>query len=489
MMPATLSTGLMDTPLAATDTIGNTAVIRIAAARRMQRISVGSLVVAGCLSLLLVFGRIPGIAEAIGDPLFFKRCLVVHVDLALVVWFATQAGTLFALLPATRREHRIFNAGTAIAVAGVLLMMGAALARGAAPVLSNYVPVIAHPVFLVGVALFFGGMLGCFLNGRLFRPIAPASAADIARNPLWVPPEVAAGLKTSALAYLVAMVSFVASWLATPAFLDNRNYYELVFWGGGHVLQVANVAAMLAVWLWLLASVLKRPVMRPSTSWLLFGLLLAPHLVGPALARNGTTGSEYRLGFTRLMQFGIAPVVLVMLGICGVELRRAFADGRLRRRDWRDPRLVGFALSAAMMVAGFLLGAVIRTSTTVIPAHYHASIGAVTMAFMAITYQLLGPLGFQDGPARFPRLVPLQLACFGLGQVVFALGFGWAGLNGAGRKAYAAEQHVRSAGEYAGLLVMGLGGVIAIVGGLLFLGLVIGSWRRRRGPSHGPLPT
>ena len=39
------------------------------------------------------------------------------------------------------------------------------------------------------------------------------------------------------------------SWAATPRELDAKAYYELVFWGGGHVLQVANVAAMLAVWL------------------------------------------------------------------------------------------------------------------------------------------------------------------------------------------------------------------------------------------------
>jgi hypothetical protein len=453
----------------------------------MLHLAVGSLIIAGCLSLLLVAGRLPGIAEAIGDPLFFKRCLVVHVDLALVVWFAAVAGAMFALLPATRREQQVFNTGTVIAVGGVGLMIGGALVRGAAPVLSNYVPVIAHPLFITGVVLFFGGILLCFLDGRLFRPTQPAPHASLAHAPLWVPPEVAAGLKTSALAYLVAMVTFVAGWIGTPASLDDRNYYELVFWGGGHVLQVANVAAMLSVWLWLLASLLGRPVLRPTTAWYLFAILLAPHLIGPVLAQDGTLSSVYRLGFTRLMQFGIAPVVLVLLGLCAKQLGQAFAAGRLTRRAWLDPRLIGFALSAGMTVGGFVLGASIRSSNTMIPGHYHASIGAVTMAFMAITYQLLQPLGFRFELPRFPRLVPAQLACFGLGQVIFALGFGWAGLNGAGRKAYATEQHVRSASEYAGLIVMGVGGVIAVVGGLLFLGLVIGAWRFRQASQNEEL--
>lgn len=479
-MAATFNPAAIATTRPAVETVAEPALVRIASARRMLQLAVGSLIIAGCLSLLLVAGRIPGVAEAIGDPLFFKRCLVVHVDLALVVWFAAFAGTLFALLPATAGEQKRFTAGNLLAVCGVVLMITGALVPGAAPVLSNYVPVIADPLFLAGVTLFFGGMLVCFLDGRFLRSTPPAPHLSLAHAPLWVPPEAAAAFKTSALAYLVALLTLVAGWSGTPRSLDDRNYYELVFWGGGHVLQVANVSAMLGAWLWLLASLLGRPVLRPITAWYLFALLLVPHLIGPLLARDGTISSTYRLGFTRLMQFGIAPVVLVVLGLCARQVRLAFAEGRLTRRDWRDPRLAGFALSAGMTVAGFALGSLIRSSNTMIPGHYHASIGAVTMAFMAITYPLLKPLGFRFDLARFSRLVPAQLACFGLGQIIFALGFGWAGLNGAGRKAYGSEQHVRSASEHAGLLVMGFGGLIAVVGGLLFLGLVVHAWRGRR---------
>lgn len=463
------------------------ATVSATSARRMLQLAVGSLIIAGCLSLMLVGGRIPGLAEAIGDPLFFKRCLVVHVDLALVVWFAAFAGTMFALLPATAAEQRRFNAGTVMAAGGVVLMLAGALVPGAAPVLSNYVPVIADPVFLAGLVLLFGGFLVCFMDGRFLRSTPTAPDQRQADAALWVSPEAAAGFKTAAVAFLVATLTFVSGWSGTPRSLEDRNYYELVFWGGGHVLQVANVSAMMGVWLWLLAAKLGRPVIRPATAWWLFALLLAPHLVGPLLAKDGTINSVYRLGFTRLMQFGIAPVVLVVLGLCVRQVRLAFAEGRLTRRDWRDPRLIGFALSASMTVAGFVLGAVIRSSNTMIPGHYHAAIGAVTMAFMAATYPLLRALGFRFDLSRFPRLVPAQLACFGLGQIVFALGFGWAGLNGAGRKAYGAEQHVRSASEHAGLIVMGIGGVIAVVGGLLFLGLVIRAWLGRRAERARPV--
>jgi hypothetical protein len=91
-------------------------------------------------------------------------------------------------------------------------------------------------------------------------------------------------------------------------------------------------------------------------------------------------------------------------------------------------------------------------------------------------------------PARGARR---QLALFGLGQAVFALGFGLGGMYGLGRKAYAGEQHVRTTGELAGLGVMGLGGLVATIAGVWFLVLVVRAmrhwWARRPARSLAPL--
>ncbi|MSU34261.1 MAG: hypothetical protein EXS36_03955 [Pedosphaera sp.] len=341
--------------------------------------------------------------------------------------------------------------------------------------LANYVPVIDNPVYITGVALFFAGLLLCFLNERLFVRSLDASqqAPPSVWDPFRVTPDVVTALKTTALAYLVAMTTFLVSWAATPHELEAKAYYELVFWGGGHVLQVANVAAMLAVWLLLLSSLLKSPVLSAKTAQVLFALLLAPHLIGPLLTLNGTLTSTYRLGFTRLMQLGIAPVVVILLGICVRRLRAAWRGGVIGKKNLYDPRLVGFVASAALTVTGFLMGSAIRNSNTMIPAHYHASIGAVTVAFMTITYLLLKPLGFVLPGTRLPRLIPWQICLFGFGQVIFAIGFGLGGMHGLSRKAYGVKQHIRSMGEVIGLGVMGVGGLIAVAGGLLFLLLMI----------------
>src|SRR5262249_19855308 len=157
---------------------------------------------------------------------------------------------------------------------------------------------------------------------------------------------------------------------------------------------------------------------------------LAPHLIGPLLTLNGTITSTYRLGFTRLMQFGIAPVVILILALCLRRLQQAWRRGVIGKSDLRDPRLVGFAASAALTITGFLMGSAIRNANTMIPAHYHASIGAVTVAFMAISYLLLKPLGFPLPGVRLARLIPWQLCLFGFGQVIFAIGFGLGGMHG-----------------------------------------------------------
>ena len=70
---------------------------------------------------------------------------------------------------------------------------------------------------------------------------------------------------------------------------------------------------------------------------------------------------------------------------------------------------------------------------------------------------------------------------FGGGQAIFGLGFALAGAYGLGRKQYGAEQHVRSLGEYLGLSIMGLGGLVAVAGGIFFLAVMLrrlGAWRR-----------
>ncbi len=433
------------------------------AARLWSSLAVGSLVIAGLLSLMVVIGRLPWISPLIADPLFFKRCLVVHVNLALLVWFYAFLAALGALRVPMQKGCPVSLAAPVLATAGVLAMVAGAFASGAQPVLANYIPVIAHPIFLAGLATFFAAIVLFFLHNL--------TATSNPKESL-LPEDAQRGVIAAGVAIILAAATYISSRAGMSDGLDPKTFFELSAWGAGHVLQVANVCGMLAVWLWMLHRMTGKPVLTGRTAGILFTILLAPHFAAPLLTARGTQNLLYVNGMTELMRWGIFPIALIVL-VMG--LRHAWAHPVNKNNIAARALRAGFISSAALLVLGFLLGSMIRESTTLIPAHYHAALGAVTAAFMAGLFLII-ETAQTSAPSRLTRLwrgAHRQLPLYGIGQAVFAGGFAIGGIFGLGRKAYGAEQHVRSIGEIVGLSVMGLGGLLAIIAGLWFLFLAL----------------
>ena len=142
---------------------------------------------------------------------------------------------------------------------------------------------------------------------------------------------------------------------------------------------------------------------------------------------------------------------------------RADADAR--------PLRAALLSSVLLFAAGGLIGVFIAGSNVRIPAHYHGCIVGVTLALMGLVYHLLPRLGYA---APRPRPATLQPWLYGGGQLLHIVGLVWSGGYGVQRKVAGAEQVLRSTSEVAGMGLMGLGGLIAIIGGLLFVVVV---WR------------
>ncbi len=426
-------------------------------------LAIGSLVLAGSFALFLVIGRVPPFSGWLGDPEFFKRCLVVHVDLSIVVWFHAFTAGLFGLLP-SQRTGPARRVGLAISLFGVGTLLACIFLKSAKPILSNYVPSLDHPLFLVGIGAFFLGVAVSFFDGRLL----PGCESPKVRSAL--PLEARPGARAAALAFIFAVLTFVASAVALPEGLLPETRNELLFWGGGHVLQISSVASMLTVWLMLLTPALGQAPISRRVSAGLFGLLLLPAAFAPVLALAGPATVEVHDGFTRLMELGIFPAVTVFAVLC---LRAVVKAVRERGVRPFSPGLLTFYASAALTTVGFCLGGLIRGNNTVVPAHYHASIGAVTASLMGVTYLIFAFRGLPQPSDRLVRASRWQPVLFGLGQAVFAAGFALAGSQGMARKTYATEQHIRTGVEIVGLSVMGAGGLVAVAGGLLFIAWVL----------------
>ena len=119
-----------------------------------------------------------------------------------------------------------------------------------------------------------------------------------------------------------------------------------------------------------------------------------------------------------------------------------------------------------LFASGGVIGVFIHGSNVRIPAHYHGCIVGVTLALMGLAYHLLPRLGYRTPTGRMAAWQP---ALYGMGQLMHITGLVWSGGYGVQRKVAGTEQVLRSAGEVAGMGLMGLGGLVAIIGGMLFV--------------------
>jgi heme/copper-type cytochrome/quinol oxidase subunit 1 len=189
------------------------------------------------------------------------------------------------------------------------------------------------------------------------------------------------------------------------------------------------------------------------------------------LAWNVASVEHHRLQ-TWLMRFGgglaIAPVAAA---VCAGLVRQS------RRRDLAGaPMRAALIASLVLFAFGGVIGFGISANTVRVPAHYHGCIVSVTLALMGVAYWLLPRLGFACAP---PRLASLQCWVYGAGQMLHIAGLVWSGGYGVQRKVADGALAQRSLDEIAAMGLMGAGGLIAVVGGLLFVLAVIIAVRRR----------
>jgi len=428
-------------------------------------LALSALVGSGVFSVLLVLARTPGLQRMFPVADFFRVALVVHVDLSVLVWFAAFAGMLWTL-NSRPRFPALGVAALALAAIGASVMAAAPFLGEGRPIMSNYVPVLDNGVFLYGLTLFGSGF--ALLIVRNFLAPARIGVGLNGEGALRF------GLNASMAAAAVALVALDWSWVSVPAELSGKPYYELLFWGAGHAIQFTWTLLMLVAWLWLATLIGAPPPLSPRLAVLLFAIALASVFAVPLIYLAWDVGSvEHHRLHTWLMRFGGGLAILPMGLSVLIGLARA-APGTAATRPLR----AALVSSLALFALGGLIGFMIRGSDVRIPAHYHGSIVGVTLALMGLAYALLPRLGF--GTPR-GRLATLQPYLYGGGQLAHIVGLVWSGGYGVQRKVAGSEQVLKSAQEVFGMGLMGLGGLVAVAGGVLFLIVVFRALLERRG--------
>ena len=425
---------------------------------------IAALAASGLYALLLVAARTPWMQSWLPVADFFRVALVAHVDLSVLVWFLAFAAMLWNLAGGPRALAAGW-AGFAVAAMGVGAMVVAPFAQRAAPVMANYVPVLDGTLFMGGLAVFaFGVGIACARGMAVYR----GAGREITGEGV-----LRLGLNASLVSAGMAAFALAASFAQLDRALDARTYYELLFWGPGHVLQFTWTLLMLVAWLWLASACGARIALPPRVLAVLFAIALGAVYVTPYIyVAHPVASIEHAKLQTWLMRFGAGlavPPIAIAVAWGLARAPRASAAAR--------PLAACLSASLTLFAAGGLIGFGIGGAADVrVPAHYHGCIVGVTLAMMGVTYLLLPRLGFATPSSR---LAAWQPWIYGAGQLLHIVGLVVSGGHGVKRKVAGADQVLRSTTEVIGMGVMGVGGLLAIVGGLVFVVVVVRALRGR----------
>lgn len=399
-------------------------------ARAWLLLGIAALGASALYAVVLVVARAPMFGFA--DKDLFRRALTAHVSLSTLVWALSIAGAVWAL-----RASRVGGIAWTAAVLAALGALGMLLSpfAGGTAYPANYVPTLDNLMFLGGLGLFGAGIvLGALSALRPGALVGPhRGACDV-----------------SIFAVLAVALSALASLLLAPPGLSTAIFVEVTAWGPGHVLQLAYIAVMLAAWTRLAAD---GGLVTGADRWLLrFAAVLAvaPFLIVPRFYIGQPIGdAAARAQFTDLMIWGTWPAAALLIVAFLWRWRASRGEAVAR---------AGLAGSMALFVLGCGFGVAIQDDTTLVPAHYHGTVGALSVALMALVYKLGGDLGMAEVPRGSARL---HLLGYAGGTALLSGGLAWAGWLGVPRKMPAGLSEV-PAGMFP-LLLVALGGLIAIV--------------------------
>ena len=417
-------------------------------------LAVLSLALSGLAPLLLMAGRASIYAEIEFVKEWFVPVLVVHVNLSVGLWFLAIAMMLwsFLLMPTSRAIQKASLSAFFLAI----LLMAIAPLMGGEAFTSNYIPVQNNIFFFAGLGLAavsaILGIINILLN---------AKASDVFSFAICM----------NALTVLVAVGCFFLSALQHPSGYGGEPYFETIFWGGGHILQIAYVQLALIAWI-AISCILTMPQLPEKLLRTIFALLWLAAVLSPLIYVFVDVNSYYHVKFFTWQMncvTGTLPAI-VMLHL----LYNIF------RADWskHKPAALCLLMSLLLFLEGGVLGFLIEGSNVTIPAHYHGSTVGVTLALMGMMYILLPSFGASSLEKN--KLAVWQPVLFGTGQIMHATGLAIAGGHGVARKTAGALDASQVGAEMA-LQVMRMGGLLAVLGGGLFIVLVGRAfWQARR---------
>lgn len=461
------------------------------------------LLIAGILALGVILTRWQDVHLLPAD--LFYQVLTAHGINALLFWVIFFEIAVLYFACSTLLRSRIAApgwgwAGFALMIIGAVMNNVAVLQGNSSVMMTSYVPMQAAPHFYLGLILFaVGALIGCFVFlGTLV--LAKDDNTYDGSVPL-----VVFGALTACIIAIFTIAS--GAIILFPTFLWSIGYinhidaemYRIIWWALGHSSQQINVAAHVSIW-YLITGILfnARPMSEKVSRfafllYIFFLQLASAHhiLVDPGVS------SEWKVFNTSYAMYlaVLASMIhgLTVPGAMEVAQRsKGYTKGLfewLRKAPWGNPVFSGFFF--ALIIFGFIggiTGVVMGTeqinliihNTIYVPAHFHATVAVgTTLTFMALTYLLI-PVLFRRA-LFLPWMAKWQPYVFSLGMTIMILFLLGAGTLGVSRRHWdmdftgAALSFDYPGTAYMMVAVGGIGGVLAVLGGAMFLIVTVGS--------------
>ena len=465
--------------------------------------AVVALLVGGLLAIGVVLTRWPAVHWLPADT--FYMVLTAHGIDMLIFWiiFFEVAVLYFAsstLLRCRIATPKIAWLGFALMLIGAVWNNIVVFQGESSVMMTSYVPMMAHWSFYLSLILFaVGALVACFV---FFGTLVVAKRDKTYEGSV---PLVTFGATTAAIIAVFTILSgagvLVPTFFVSIGLLESVDplMYRVVWWAFGHSSQQINVAAHISIWYAVAAIAFGAKPMSERVSrgaFLLYILFLQLASAHHILADPGVSIEWKVVNTSYFMYFAVLGSMIHALSIPGAmevaQRARGYNKGLfewLRKAPWSNPTFSGVFI--ALVGFGFLGGTtgvmmgteqlnLLIHNTIYVPGHFHATVVVgTTLTFMALTYFLIPSLFRREMIA--PGLARLQPYLFGFSMYFFCLVMMGAGTLGVSRRHWDmafsgnALAYEWPGAAYLMMGLVGISGVAAIAGGVIYVYVTVGS--------------
>ncbi|MHA2502142.1 MAG: cbb3-type cytochrome c oxidase subunit I [Candidatus Kariarchaeaceae archaeon] len=305
-------------------------------------------------------------------------------------------------------------------------------------------------------------------------------------------------------ALLNGAIVLIMAWLFSLGVIPepvDADLWKQVFWGFGHTAQYINISATAAVWYTLIAiSTGAKPLNEKfSRTAFLFYLIFTVPVATHHLIVDPAYSMPFKIINATILALGLAvPSMIhafVIPGALEKQIREQHKDdetvtdttlGWMRKMPWNEPAIPAIIWSVFLFGIGGIMGSIqgtyqlnmITHNTLRINAHFHLTVVAgTTVAFMGLAYYFIELI-----PRRkifFGKLKAIQIHLYAIGLLLLSLGMFIAGVLGAPRRTATYQNYATAGFELPawdfGLYLLSFGAIVAVLGGGLFVFLIVTS--------------